>query len=86
MGKLNILYHKSYHPYKAENIAKVQADEAKAKLIEEEGERRSTLAVSLSPHLGWLSLSAPQGAIASISSLSISSLASLSRARGEAVG
>lgn len=46
MGKLNLLHHKSYHVYKAENVEKVRADEAKAALIEEEGERRSTLAVS----------------------------------------
>ncbi|VDB90887.1 unnamed protein product, partial [Peniophora sp. CBMAI 1063] len=31
MGKLNIAHHKSYHPYRADNIARVKADEARAK-------------------------------------------------------
>ncbi|KZV77345.1 hypothetical protein PENSPDRAFT_645596 [Peniophora sp. CONT] len=31
MGKLNIAHHKSYHPYRADNIARVRQDEARAK-------------------------------------------------------
>lgn len=45
MGKLNLLHHKSYHPYKADNVAKVKADEAKAAALEDEDNRRTTLAV-----------------------------------------
>lgn len=45
MGKLNLLHHKSYHPYSAENIAKVQRDEAVARGIEEEVDRKSGVAV-----------------------------------------
>lgn len=45
MGKLNLLHHKSYHPYKADNVARVERDEAKARAEEEEVDRRSTLAV-----------------------------------------
>lgn len=48
MGKLNLLHHKSYHPYKAENVAKVLADEAKAASLDQESDRKSMLAVSLS--------------------------------------
>lgn len=54
MGKLNLLHHKSYHPYKADNVARVERDEAKARAEEEEVDRRSTLAVrSLLALLSW---------------------------------
>lgn len=43
---LHLLHHKSYHPYKADNVARVQRDEAKARAEEEELDRRTTLAVS----------------------------------------
>jgi hypothetical protein len=32
MGKLNIAHHKSYHPYRLDNIERVSRDEAAAKL------------------------------------------------------
>jgi len=31
MGKLNIAHHKSYHPYRLDNIERVRLDEAAAK-------------------------------------------------------
>jgi hypothetical protein len=46
MGKLNIAHHKSYHPYRADNIARVKKDEEKARLLEEQEERRTLQAVS----------------------------------------
>lgn len=38
MGKLNIAHHKSYHPYRRDNIKRVRRDEEKARL-EEEGKK-----------------------------------------------
>jgi hypothetical protein len=46
MGKLNIAHHKSYHPYRQDNIEKVRKDEENAKLKEEQEEQRMMLAVS----------------------------------------
>lgn len=46
MGKLNIAHHKSYHPYRRDNIEKVRKDEEEAKLKEEKEEGRMMLAVS----------------------------------------
>ncbi len=46
MGKLNIAHHKSYHPYRRDNIEKVRRDEEEAKLKEEKEEGRMMLAVS----------------------------------------
>ncbi len=48
MGKLNILHHKSYHPYKRDNIEKVRRDEEEARRKEAKEEGRMMLAVSLS--------------------------------------
>jgi hypothetical protein len=38
MGKLNIAHHKSYHPYRLDNIDRVRRDEeaAKRKVIQDE--------------------------------------------------
>ena len=47
MGKLNIAHHKSYHPYRQDNIARVRRDEAEAKLKEQQEEDRALLAVSM---------------------------------------
>ncbi|KJA22039.1 hypothetical protein HYPSUDRAFT_672254 [Hypholoma sublateritium FD-334 SS-4] len=44
MGKLNIAHHKSYHPYRRDNIEKVRKDEEEAKLKEEKEEGRMMLA------------------------------------------
>lgn len=49
MGKLNIAHHKSYHPYRRDNIERVRQDEEEAKLKEEREEGRMMLAVP--PHL-----------------------------------
>lgn len=45
MGKLNIAHHKSYHPYRRDNIDRVRRDEEEAKLKEEKEEGRMLLAV-----------------------------------------
>lgn len=47
MGKLNIAHHKSYHPYRKDNIERVRRDEEEARLKEETEEGRMRLAVSL---------------------------------------
>lgn len=46
MGKLNIAHHKSYHPYRRDNIEKVRRDEEEAQLKEAKEEGRMSLAVS----------------------------------------
>ncbi|EJD06710.1 uncharacterized protein FOMMEDRAFT_165430 [Fomitiporia mediterranea MF3/22] len=46
MGKLNIAHHKSYHPYRRDNIEKVRRDEEEARLKEAQEEGRMTLADS----------------------------------------
>jgi N-terminal domain of CBF1 interacting co-repressor CIR len=46
MGKLNIAHHKSYHPYRRDNIERVKKDEEEARLKEEKEEGRMLLAVS----------------------------------------
>ncbi|PPQ88270.1 hypothetical protein CVT25_005433 [Psilocybe cyanescens] len=46
MGKLNIAHHKSYHPYRRDNIEKVRRDEEEARLKEEKEEGRMLLADS----------------------------------------
>ncbi|KDR70040.1 hypothetical protein GALMADRAFT_35279, partial [Galerina marginata CBS 339.88] len=46
MGKLNIAHHKSYHPYRRDNIEKVRRDEEEARLKEEKEEGRMMLADS----------------------------------------
>ncbi|KAF9014772.1 hypothetical protein BDZ89DRAFT_1094661 [Hymenopellis radicata] len=44
MGKLNIAHHKSYHPYRRDNIEKVRRDEEEARLQEAKEEGRMQLA------------------------------------------
>ncbi|KAH9487435.1 Leukocyte receptor cluster member 1-like protein [Psilocybe cubensis] len=46
MGKLNIAHHKSYHPYRRDNIERVRRDEEEARLKEEREEGRMLLADS----------------------------------------
>lgn len=46
MGKLNIAHHKSYHPYRLDNIERVRRDEEEARLKEAKEEGRMALAVS----------------------------------------
>jgi hypothetical protein len=45
MGKLNIAHHKSYHPYRRDNIERVRRDEEEAKVKEAQEEGRMQLAV-----------------------------------------
>jgi hypothetical protein len=45
MGRLVIAHHKSYHPYRRDNIERVRRDEEEAKLKEEKEEGRMMLAV-----------------------------------------
>jgi hypothetical protein len=47
MGKLNIAHHKSYHPYRLDNIERVRRDEAEAKRKQTEDEDRALVAVCL---------------------------------------
>ena len=44
MGKLNIAHHKSYHPYRRDNIERVRRDEEEAAQKEAEAEGRVVLA------------------------------------------
>lgn len=46
MGKLNIAHHKSYHPYRRDNIERVRRDEEAARQAEAVAEGRMMLAVS----------------------------------------
>ncbi|TFY61015.1 hypothetical protein EVG20_g7218 [Dentipellis fragilis] len=46
MGKLNIAHHKSYHPYRLDNITRVKRDEEQARLKESEEADRALLADS----------------------------------------
>ena len=45
MGKLNIAHHKSYHPYRRDNIERVRRDEEEARQKEAIEEGRMMLAV-----------------------------------------
>lgn len=45
MGKLNIAHHKSYHPYRRDNIERVRRDEEQARLEEAAKEGKMMLAV-----------------------------------------
>ncbi len=47
MGKLNIAHHKSYHPYRLDNIERVRRDEAAAQLKQTEDADRALVAVRL---------------------------------------
>jgi hypothetical protein len=44
MGKLNIAHHKSYHPYRRDNIERVRRDEEEAAQKEAEAEGKVVLA------------------------------------------
>ena len=58
MGKLNIAHHKSYHPYRLDNIERVRRDEAAAKSKQAEDTDRALVAVCpLSP---FATLALPQ--------------------------
>ena len=57
MGKLNIAHHKSYHPYRRDNIERVRRDEEEARLKEAAQEGKIMLAVRVVSCM--LSLSAP---------------------------
>ena len=45
MGKLNIAHHKSYHPYRRDNIERVRRDEEEARLKEAAQDGKMMLAV-----------------------------------------
>ena len=45
MGKLNIAHHKSYHPYRRDNIERVRRDEEQARIEEEAKEGKILVAV-----------------------------------------
>lgn len=45
MGKLNIAHHKSYHPYRRDNIEKVRRDEEEDEIKKAKEEGRMSLAV-----------------------------------------
>ena len=47
MGKLNIAHHKSYHPYRQDNIERVRRDEEEAKFKEAQEDGRVMLAVRI---------------------------------------
>ena len=47
MGKLNIAHHKSYHPYRLDNIERVRRDEAAAKRKQTEDADRALFTVRL---------------------------------------
>ena len=49
MGRLVIAHHKSYHPYRADNVERVKKDEEEAKLQEAKEEGRLRLAVRWTP-------------------------------------
>jgi hypothetical protein len=49
MGKLNIAHHKSYHPYRRDNIEKVRRDEEQARIEEDQRDGRMMLAVRIWP-------------------------------------
>src|ERR1700733_9947903 len=51
MGKLNIAHHKSYHPYRRDNIEKGRRDEEEARQKEAQEEGRMQLAVIQSSRL-----------------------------------
>lgn len=47
MGKLNIAHHKSYHPYRLDNVERVRRDEEAAKRKQTEDTDRALVAVRL---------------------------------------
>jgi hypothetical protein len=56
MGKLNIAHHKSYHPYRLDNIERVRRDEAAAKRKQTEDTDRALVAVRPLSALATLAL------------------------------
>jgi len=72
MGKLNIAHHKSYHPYRRDNIERVRRDEEEAQLTEAKEEGRMMLAVRLTNNpthtiIDFVGLRSPNGYFASTS-------------------
>ena len=70
MGKLNIAHHKSYHPYRRDNIERVRRDEEEARLKETAEEGRMMLAVCLllfglnsSAHTGMIGCGGSDGLV-----------------------
>lgn len=61
MGKLNIAHHKSYHPYRRDNIERVKKDEEEARLKEQQEEGRMMLAVRILRSLFSLIMRNPKG-------------------------
>ncbi|CAH7686298.1 hypothetical protein PPACK8108_LOCUS20929 [Phakopsora pachyrhizi] len=53
MGKLNILYHKSYHVYNRDNVARVKRDELQAQ-IEQDQKDQATIAANSEARLNLL--------------------------------
>ena len=51
MGRLNIAHHKSYHPYRLDNIDRVRRDEAAAQRKQTEDADRSLVAVRRPSHV-----------------------------------
>ena len=51
MGKLNIAHHKSYHPYRLDNIERVRRDEAAAQIKQTEDADRAFVAVRRPSHV-----------------------------------
>jgi hypothetical protein len=51
MGRLVIAHHKSYHPYRRDNVERVRRDEEEAQLKEEQEEGRMQLAVRIHLHV-----------------------------------
>lgn len=56
MGKLNIAHHKSYHPYRLDNIERVRRDETAAKRKQTEDADRVLVAVRPLSPLAMLAL------------------------------
>ena len=72
MGKLNIAHHKSYHPYRRDNIERVRRDEEEARLTEAKEEGRMMLAVRPTNNrthtiIDFVGLRSPNGRFASTS-------------------
>jgi hypothetical protein len=57
MGKLNIAHHKSYHPYRLDNIERVRRDEEAAKRKQTEDTDRALVTVR---PLSFATLALPQ--------------------------
>lgn len=60
MGKLNIAHHKSYHPYKSENIERVRRDEERA-AAQEAGDRAKVMQADSEARIALLRKRAKKG-------------------------